>query len=412
MSQSSFRVVIRGPSGARVRPNEEIAFNNVTFAPSIRGRVVVRTRWEDLGLEAPVPREIFFEATLEAGSVDQAISLAGPMVMGLASLLAFTTNAPIETVHPHVAYDVTPRRERRAFREYFLPVETGIPRVGRFVDAETFIGVVESFGASPHADRLGRALSQYESALRFWNSPSVVLVLAHLYMACEALTPAVEKTYRERLGISKEEHARRLGIDTDRGRCPCCGKGVDWQFQLGAKVRRLYIFQENDSLYSAARKASDAFEHGFRDMPEIRATAEKVARDLFRLVRNVVLEVLGLPSELSERLLEKEPVDRSSLQRHIDGHLSGAVTNPDCLAAPNQLYPLLRWEASIGGLVFDDPDLRLKPLDRLTAVFAEGVSFDAEGFAVYGGMNDKRTLRPEGEVSVELIPKGTQFEPH
>jgi hypothetical protein len=72
----------------------------------------------------------------------------------------------------------------------------------------------------PHNSRIARASSQYEVALRHWNPSGRVLVLAHLYMAAEALGPVVEEVRRDALGISMPDHARRLGVDSGgkRGR--------------------------------------------------------------------------------------------------------------------------------------------------------------------------------------------------
>jgi hypothetical protein len=40
-----------------------------------------------------------------------------------------------------------------------------------------------------------------------------VLVLAHLYIACEVLTKAIQRVHQARLGLSELQHARLLGVD-------------------------------------------------------------------------------------------------------------------------------------------------------------------------------------------------------
>ena len=51
------------------------------------------TRYEDVGLAAPLPRETFFEVTLGADSVDAAIAGAGTVATGLATMISFCVNA-------------------------------------------------------------------------------------------------------------------------------------------------------------------------------------------------------------------------------------------------------------------------------------------------------------------------------
>ena len=87
--------------------------------------------------------------------------------------------------------------------------------------------------ASPEAPRLFRALAQYQAALRYWNTGSRVLVLAHLYIACEVLTKAVQRFHQARLGMTEEEHAQLLGADTTKS---------NWKMMAGAFARREYIF--------------------------------------------------------------------------------------------------------------------------------------------------------------------------
>jgi hypothetical protein len=64
------------------------------------------------------------------------------------------------------------------------------------------MSVLDAIHRSPHHARLARAMSQYEAALRSWNTSGRVMALAHLYMAAEALAPVVETMQREARGIT------------------------------------------------------------------------------------------------------------------------------------------------------------------------------------------------------------------
>ena len=110
-----------------------------------------------------------------------------------------------------------------------------------------------------------------------------MLVLAHLYIACEALTKAVQRLHQARLGLTEEQHAQLLGVDTTE---------PNWEMIAQAFARREYIFEGDRQVYDAARRARNEFEHGTADLGNVRQTADTVTRDLFDLVRSAVLTLV------------------------------------------------------------------------------------------------------------------------
>ena len=99
-----------------------------------------------------------------------------------------------------------------------------------------------------------------------------MLVLAHLYIACEALTKAVQRLHQARLGLTAEQHAQLLGVDTTKSK---------WEMMAQNFARREYIFKGDRQVYDAAREARNEFEHGTADLGNVRQTADSVTRAMF-----------------------------------------------------------------------------------------------------------------------------------
>jgi hypothetical protein len=207
-----YTVVLRSRSGCRVRLGNYIDLR----IPDGRGgyaQVRISTRWEDLGLEFPIPRELWMAVTVTATDIDAAVSGAAGVASALAMIISFCVNAAVEPPALHVAFNSTEGLSRREFMEAFLPGEAGHPRPGRWIDVEGLLAFGQAAFASSEAPRLFRALAQYQAALRYWNTGSRLLVLAHLYIACEVLTNAVQRLHQARLGLTPEQHAQLLGVD-------------------------------------------------------------------------------------------------------------------------------------------------------------------------------------------------------
>ena len=112
-----------------------------------------------------------------ADSVDAAVSSAANVSSVLAMIISFCVNAVVEPPALHVVFNSTAGLSRREFMEVFVPDETGLPRIGRWIDMESAFAFGQAAFASPEAPRLFRALAQYQAALKYWNTGSRVLVL-------------------------------------------------------------------------------------------------------------------------------------------------------------------------------------------------------------------------------------------
>src|SRR5262249_19471170 len=162
--------------------------------------------------------------------------------------------------------------------EYF---QQWLPEAGmllierRRVTAELAIRVLRVLSAHGERERIRRAIAQYHQALRNWEPGLEILAPAHLWMAGEALTPAI----RRRL---LEAHATNSA-----------GLADLWKIelkQLDPEIRRRIIMRGDEEAYSKARDASDGLEHGYRDFAEIRAGSIDVRLRVAENLRKSVLE--------------------------------------------------------------------------------------------------------------------------
>jgi len=172
---SEYTVLLRSRSGARVRCGY---YMDVTdFPDGLGGQVQVRisTRWEDLGLDYPLPRELWMAVRARADSVDAAVSSAANVSSVLAMIISFCVNAVVEPPALHVVFNSTAGLSRREFMEVFVPDETGLPRIGRWIDVESAFAFGQAAFASPEAPRLFRAgfrpLICRRSNWRRWSMP-------------------------------------------------------------------------------------------------------------------------------------------------------------------------------------------------------------------------------------------------
>ena len=101
------------------------------FPDGLGGQVQVRisTRWDDPGLDHPVPRELWMAVRSMAPSIDAAVRSAANAASAIAMIISFCVNAVVEPPALHVAFNSTVGLSRREFMEAFVPDESGLPRI-------------------------------------------------------------------------------------------------------------------------------------------------------------------------------------------------------------------------------------------------------------------------------------------
>ena len=257
---------------------------------------------------------------------------------------------------------------------------------GRIVRSDLLQAVATAFVSfEASSERVGRALRQYEMALRYWFVGGEWLALSHLWMAVEALTDAVIKRESHRVGVDSRELAESFGLPLDDPEHP-------WYLALKHETRRRLVFRGDDETYSTARRGRNGLEHGFMELDEVAAHALMCADKTFEYVRRTITELLDLPSEVAEELVDIKPKDVQSLRKAIRGHLTGAADDP---AMEGELYPRIEWSSGISTMVRDGSTFGMTYGERFTLRTHPNVRFNPERFEVFGRLEN-------GEATVEL----------
>jgi hypothetical protein len=374
MPVGHFVVVLYADAAARFDPDDYLALPDV---PSAEGaaNLLFRTDYVDEELASPVPRSMWAEIYGPASSVDAALDALGQVGFSFGPMIALAANAHVGNFEPHIAFDATPGHKEREFFQSFVPAARGLPWAGRRVWVEGTGRLIQAFSASPHRARLDRATGQYAIALSYWRPNVETLALAHLYMGMEALTPVVVRREAQSQRVSEETMAQQLGFDDG--------------FQLGAHIRKTVLFAGEDDLYRTARRASDAFEHGFEDFDVIRRNAAAARDRTAYLLRRAIIEASDLDPSTVGRLLEPpydSPKEWFGYKRYVRGTL---LADQDELAAPDKQYPMLVIRQTIKKFE-RKPDGRYElELDtNLQALLAEGVRLQPGSIEMWGPKPD------------------------
>jgi hypothetical protein len=393
--QRDYVVVLRAPSAARFLPEE--GWELVLNAPNLdlQGiRVRTFTRWvNEVGKE--IPRELVVEVRGYAGSVDEATAKFAAVARPIATVAGFVANVRVGSLEVHLAYDCTPASDDREFLEVFVADERGRVSEGRLIRRHLMEATCISFMTlRTDSGRIGRALRQYELALRQWYVGGEWLALSHLWIAVENLTEAVvRKTLMDR-SCTEEELATSLGVVTGDPEHP------RWPQITREQVRQQLIFRGDHDTYKTAKSASDGLEHGFMALDKVAAHALKSADRTFRHVRQTIVELLDLPKGVAQELMEIKPKDVESMRKVARGRLIGVAEDP---AMEGELYPRLEWSSSLDSIIREGTSFHMKQKDAMTIRTHPNVGFRLEGLEVRGRLQD-------GEAPVQLTDEDVMIE--
>jgi hypothetical protein len=392
----SYIVALVAKGGARLKPDEGIKITGFTTdaGPATVG---LATRFQEIGLANRLPQDLIFEVRCPGSDLDDAVARGSILATSLAPLISFSINAFVDVPQAHLAYEASPARSSRRFWQ--TDVQLGIHTLtpSQLVSSDLLIPFLQAIFTSGEQQRLGVAISHYHAALRDWTTAGQPLVLMHLYPALEALGGAVERAERGRLGIAdKEAHARRRGIDITRS---------NWREVLLGWVRRDVICKGDQTTYKAAYEASNGLEHGSLDMPSIRAVAREVTPKLFGYVRNGILDLLDLETDVRERLGKLPVLDVTPFHAEMKGVLTGEVADPDQLGFESDPYPRMDPHLTLDELAYrPDGQLTMSPRTTYTVRIAPGVQFTAMETGLAIGLNDPDKFEASAPVLVDDPP--------
>ncbi len=376
----TFVVVARAAAAVGIPLEQEIRLR--VQAQYGEATMSIRTRYTDLGDKGAVPRELWFEIYLPAPSLGDAMREAGDKAGTICALLALTANAAIDLVNLEIAFDASPDRLEHEFWQQLLADESGPPRLLREPEAQDFISVLTAFHSYPGRSRLIRAIAQYLEALRNAEPGREVLSLAHMWMAMEALTPLARSEQIQQAG-SRELLLQMWGVELK---------------VLDAEVRRRVLFQGDHSAYADAKKASDGFEHGYLDVPEVRNLSADRYRVVGKYVRTAILQALALQPDLFAKLTQGK-IETALSCRPIAKYVHATLIGPvDKLAHGSRQYPMFQMHSALrGARTQADGSLSIDIDAKVTALLGENASYRDARIEYWG---------PEIGTAMRATPEG------
>lgn len=349
---------------------------------SYQARIWTRTD-NVLGIATPIPRELTIEVAGPGPSLEAALNVAGAIANEYVRQIAFASNAWHGLLNVHLAYESSAHCKDRPYFQNWVDDERGLPRAARTIDQHLIYRVLVGIAQLSEADRprVMRAITQYSDALQHWKPGSELYALAHLYMGVEAITEIVVRREILKRGTkSKAELARKV---MDPLRRPLSLRFADWLYKrktgrvppapLETWVRREVIFRGDVETFKTARDASNKLEHGLAQHDEVHKLAVRCVSTCARYLREAILDLISMSDDDKIRLTT-EPYASPANTQGYDRQLLGVISSDEeDLAAPDQMYPSVRWEFDLKDFqIGEDGSHKMRVEQRLTPLLREG----------------------------------------
>ena len=350
-------------------------------------KIVTRTE-KVAAFDTPLPRELWIEVSGRAPSMQDAVRLAYSIADEYVRIAAFATNAWQGILEFHIGFDSSAAETKREFHQNWVFDEQGLVRPARNIDPDVTLALMEAIAKMDPRDRnrIVRAVYMYTDALQYWKQGGEIHALAYTYMGVEAITPLVVMREVQRRGL-KDRNAldeKLHGAPADSLRL----RLATWLFvkaggqrssQLDAWIRREIIFKGDANTYKTAKGASDKWEHATDDRGRIHGLAATSLEKTAFYLRSAILDLLPL-SDANRMALQSgeftKPASTLGFQRWVSGVLN---CSGDDLAAPDQAYPIVRWEFSMRGLTIGEGGrYEMTVNQKISPKLAAGVSFTLE----------------------------------
>lgn len=345
MSERTYRAIFRSTGPVHLKRHAFVRIGDIgTSAGTATAEIF--TSYEELGLGAPIPRELTIVIEGSHRDLNAAHHEFRLMAIAISNLVAVTCNSGIGELESHVLLETTRGVVSREGVVFYLPTPRYDGHIHRLADVQELGAVLSRFPFCEEKKRFSLAASLYQLALDHWANGSQPVPLAFLFMAAEALTTALVRQRCAELVVSKDELARRFGIDTSKR---------DWE----SHFRRVIVFKGDDEVHRLAKRTSDGIEHGFGDLRQISDDARAVIVQLFRYVREALLTVLGVAEHWRVRLAKREPLDYGTGKRLLYFRFEGG----DGVLANARWHPTVRWDTNVTQALEQDDgfvDIHLK----------------------------------------------------
>ena len=230
----------------------------------------------------------------EAEDLDDATTRLLNAAVRNVSIIAVAANAAILTPHLQIGYEARPGGRFKAIRTLGADPQAA----HRVIDVERTGELVEAFDRHPKESRLLRAAENYSESLRRIQPVSSIHALMHLWIAVENLTRVVSERLKRENGVATlSELGLALGVAPRREQVTPDHRDVN------GEIRRRQIFDGDEGVHRALRKASDGVEHGYLSFGEARQLADAVFDRAAHLIRKSILRESGISRGSVQALL-------------------------------------------------------------------------------------------------------------
>ena len=190
-------------------------------------------------------------------------------------------------------------------------------------------------------------------------------------MGVEAITKLIRDKRMAELGLTAHQLREHYGtvLSQEQGRTITLNGLND----LDGELRKRYIFQGDEATYNFAQNASNAYEHSFSPLWEVRDQALQALEKAAGYLRQAILEYVGIHPDAKTDMLNayyQMPYD-SSLRLTIDGELRGIPEDLNAIEG----FPEIEWEdRPIQRGVDEDGDALVGHASRIAAVNLPGAA--------------------------------------
>jgi hypothetical protein len=341
-AKRTFAVGLSTPTGLYFPKDETLEIVNFPSEVGLIDLKFQTYRAEVEGFDSPVRVGLWIDVTGEAPSLSDAIETYGNVARGMTAILSVAANVTIEDPTADVAFETTVTADRR---EYWARNEPGWdvpPGIGRWIRLMLVETLVEAYAKCPDdkRDRFIRSIIQYHHAIQYWAPGSEIASLSHIWVGVEALTKLIRDKRMDELGLTAQQLREHYGrvLSQEQGRTITL-KGLN---DLDGELRKRYIFQGDEATYNFARDASDAYEHSFSPLWEVRDQALQALEKAAGYLRQAILEYAGVHPDAKADMLNayyQMPYD-SSLRLTIEGELRGTPEELNAIEG----HPNIEWE--------------------------------------------------------------------
>lgn len=365
----TFVVVMRAPSAVVFWQGENLQING--FETSVGPvKITYATRWIKKTDKIVIPGQLWIEVQGEGDSLDDVLIPFANAALMAVPLLAFSANAAVEEAEIEIAFESTPGAISRDYFQSYIAPESGVVHVGRRIDINATVALLDSVNKNSESERILRAINQYRLSLSSWRMGNESLSLSHLWMALEAITKAVLRTELVKHCCESEAKlAEKYGVEIK---------------ELDSYVRKELILKGDAECYKKGKKASDGFEHGFLGFEIIRDYAKDIRHRMADYIRLAIFDLLA-PLDKQLEVILRTPFDKPMGHWPVVKYLRGKlVGESDVLAKNGNAYPFMKWNPVISACSPEDNGkVTYQFSESISPELADGIGFQATSFEAW-----------------------------